>query len=47
MPHAAQSLSGKAVAACLDQVIGECAVLQSITFDNSTEFYSKTMDAWA
>jgi putative transposase len=47
MLHAAQSLSGKAVAACLDQVARERGLPRSITVDNGTEFYSKAMDAWA
>jgi putative transposase len=45
--HAAQSLSGKAVAGCLDQVARERGLPRSITVDNGTELYSKAMDAWA
>ncbi len=47
MLYAAQSLSGKAVAECLDQLARERGLPQSITVDNGTEFYSKAMDAWA
>ena len=45
--YAAQSLSGKAVAACLSQLAHERGLPKTITVDNGTEFYSKAMDAWA
>ena len=43
----ATSLSGTAVAACLDRLAGDRGLPGSITVDNGTEFYSRAMDAWA
>ena len=45
--HADSSLSGKKVAAILDQVAASRSYPGQITVDNGTEFFSKAMDAWA
>jgi putative transposase len=45
--HADGSLSGKKVAAVLEQVAMGRGFPSQITVDNGTEFFSKAMDAWA
>lgn len=45
--EAAMSLPGTKIAACLERVIAQRGIPQSITVDNGTEVCSKAMDAWA
>ena len=45
--HADSSLSGRKVAAVLEQVAATREYPGKITVDNGTEFFSKAMDAWA
>jgi len=45
--HADKSLTGRKVAAALDQVGAKRCYPTQITVDDGTEFYSKAMDAWA
>jgi putative transposase len=44
---AGHSLKGPDVARCLDELIQNDRVPDSITVDNGSEFYSQEMDTWA
>lgn len=45
--EAASGLTGKNVAAALEQVVRERGAPIAITVDNGSEFYSQAMDSWA